>query len=252
MDKKIQIYNNEMFGQLRVAEADGKVYFNLSDTCKALSIGNARNVKSRLDERGVHSIDTPTFNQHGTEVMQKMTYIDEANLYRCIFQSRKAEAQRFQDWVFEEVLPQIRRTGGYVPVTAEDDEKAILCKALSIYKRTIEERDALIEQQRPKVLFADAVTSQDDAILIGAMAKVLAQNGCPIGRTRFFRWLRANGYLFQQTTEPIQKWVERGLFVTHVTVINTNHGQREAITTKVTGKGQQYFVDGFLSGRFIV
>lgn len=132
MDKKIEVYQNEMFGQLRVAEADGRVYFNLSDTCKALSIGNARNVKSRLDERGVHSIDTPTFNQHGTEVMQKMTYIDEANLYRCIFQSRKAEAQRFQDWVFEEVLPQIRRTGGYVPVTAEDDEKAILCKALGL------------------------------------------------------------------------------------------------------------------------
>lgn len=241
-----------MFGQLRVAEEGGRVYFNLSDTCKALSIGNARNVKSRLDERGVHSIDTPTFNQHGTEVMQKMTYIDEANLYRCIFQSRKAEAQRFQDWVFEEVLPQIRRTGGYIPVAAEDDEKTILCKALSICKRTIEERDALIEEQRPKVLFADAVTSQDDAILIGAMAKLLAQNGCEIGRTRFFRWLRENGYLFKQTTEPIQKWVERGLFVTHVTVINTNHGQREAITTKVTGKGQRYFVEGFLSGRFVV
>lgn len=110
-------FEHQLFGQLRVVVMDDqKTMFNLADVCRALDIKNARDVKSRLAERGVVTTDTPTRNQFGTEVMQPMTYIDEANLYRCIFQSRKAEAERFQAWVFEEVLPQIRRTGGYIPI----------------------------------------------------------------------------------------------------------------------------------------
>lgn len=246
MKNEIQVFNHEQFGQIRICQYEGKEWFCLSDVCKALEINNVGNVKSRLSKRGIRSMDTPTYNQHGTMVMQKMTYIDEANLYRCIFQSRKQEAELFQNWVFEIVLPQIRKTGGYIPVSREDDEKTILCKALLIYKRTIEEKDAMIEEQKPKVMFADAVTSQDDSILISEMAKILTQNGYEIGRTRFFRWLREHGYIFKHSTEPIQKWVERGIFDTHVTIINTNHGQRESVTTKVTGKGQQYFINLFI------
>lgn len=246
MKNEIQIFNHEQFGQIRICQNEGKEWFCLSDVCKALEINNVGNVKSRLSKRGIRSMDTPTYNQHGTVVMQKMIYIDEANLYRCIFQSRKQEAEQFQNWVFEVVLPQIRKTGGYIPVSREDDEKTILCKALLIYKRTIEEKDAMIEEQKPKVMFADAVTSQDDSILISEMAKILTQNGYEIGRTRFFRWLREHGYIFKHSTEPIQKWVERGIFDTHVTIINTNHGQRESVTTKVTGKGQQYFINLFI------
>ena len=109
-------FNHQLFGQLRVVVTDNeKTMFNLTDVCRALDINNPRQVKSRLAERGVITADTPTRNQYGTTVMQAMTYIDEANLYRCIFQSRKAEAERFQAWVFEEVLPQIRQTGGYIP-----------------------------------------------------------------------------------------------------------------------------------------
>lgn len=250
MKNEIQVFNHEQFGQIRICLNEGKEWFCLSDVCKALEINNPRDVKKRLQQRGVVTIDTPTYNQHGTMVMQKMTYIDEANLYRCIFQSRKQEAEQFQNWVFEVVLPQIRRTGGYIPVSREDDEKTILCKALLIYKRTIEEKEALIEEQKPLVQFAEAVTSSDDSILIRDLAKLITQNGVKIGQARLFYWMRLHGYLFQRETRPIQKWVEEGLFDTNVTLVQTNHGTKERITTKVTGKGQQYFIEGFVSGRF--
>ena len=116
---EIKIFNHEQFGQIRICQNEGKEWFCLSDVCKALEINNPRDVKKRLQQRGVVTIDTPTCNQHGAMVMQKMTYIDEANLYRCIFQNRK---------------------GGDIPVKEEDDEKTILCKAMLIYKCTIEKK----------------------------------------------------------------------------------------------------------------
>lgn len=112
----VQVFGSNMFGTLRVVVTDNrKTLFNLADVCRALEISNPRQVKARLEQRGVITADTPTENQYGAVVVQPMTYIDEANLYRCIFQSRKAEAEKFQSWVFDDVLPQIRRTGGYIP-----------------------------------------------------------------------------------------------------------------------------------------
>ena len=250
MNTQIQVFNHEQFGQIRICCKEGKEWFCLSDVCRSLGLVIPARVKDRLSKRGIHSMNTPTYNQHGTMVMQPMTYIDEPNLYRCIFQSRKAEAEEFQNWVFEVVLPQIRKTGGYIPVEQVDDEKTILCKALLIYKRTIEEKEALIEEQKPLVQFAEAVTSSDDSILIRDLAKLITQNGVKIGQARLFYWMRLHGYLFQRETRPIQKWVEEGLFDTNVTLVQTNHGTKERITTKVTGKGQRYFIEGFVSGRF--
>ena len=250
---EIQIFNNNNFGKLRVIVKDGKVWFCLSDACKALEIKNPRKVKVRLDSGGVTSSDASTSskNQHGEFTRtQTFTFIDESNLYRCIFQSKKAEAKQYQDWVFNEVLPQITKTGGYIPVKAEDDEKTILCRAIQILKRTVDEKDALLEKQEPKVQFANAITASNGEILVRELAKLLTQNGIPIGQNRLFGWLRHHGYLFKRDTSPIQEWVEKGIFSTHVTLIATNHGTIERITTYVTGKGQQYFVDGFLSGRF--
>ena len=116
----------------------------------------------------------------------------------------------------------------------------------------MEEKDALLEKQEPKVRFADAVTACDGSILIRELAKLLTQNGVEIGQTRLFAWLREHGYLFKRNTSPIQEWVEKGIFETHVTLIGTNRGNMERITTYVTGKGQRYFVDGFLTGRFSI
>ena len=242
METNIKIFTNPDFGQIRTTrDENGEPLFCLTDLCKVLEL-RAPDVKRRLDDAVVstHTVKDSLGRKN------LLSFVNEDGFYDTVLDSRKPEAKAFRKWVTSEVLPQIRQTGGYIPVKEEDDEKTILCKALLIYKRTIEEKDAILEQQKPKVMFADAVTSQEDSILISEMAKLLTQNGYEIGRTRFFRWLRENGYLFKHSTEPIQKWVERGIFDTHVTIINTNHGQRESITTKVTGKGQKYFINLFI------
>ena len=154
---EIQIFSNSKFGQLRVAlNENGETVFCLADVCKALDLANPSQVKMRLDSTNLHSVEvcTKSTNRHGEYVRTtKMTYIGEPNLYRCIFQSNKKEAKEFQDWVFNTVLPQIRKTGGYIPVSAEDDEKSILAKALNIMQRTLEEKDRLIDQQHFLNLF---------------------------------------------------------------------------------------------------
>ena len=147
--KAIKIFRHEQFGEIRICLADAKELFCLSDVCKALAIGNPSDVKRRLSGRGVDTIETPIKNQFGTVVAQKMIYIDEPNLYRCIFQSRKAEAEQFQDWVFEEVLPSIRRNGAYLTDDAlarfaEDPDYGI--KLLNTLKRERTERLALMKE----------------------------------------------------------------------------------------------------------
>jgi len=163
-------FTSAMFGELRVVVTDDKkVMFNLTDVCRALTLANVARTKQRLAERGVTTVNTPTLNQFGATVMQAMTYIDEANLYRCIFQSRKAEAEKFQAWVFEEVLPQIRQTGGYIPTkdlrTGEllsDGE--IIQKANGIMQRTISRRNLPAD---------DCLTTTDVARGLGLEVKAL-------------------------------------------------------------------------------
>lgn len=238
MTNEIRIFESPEFGRIRtVNDEKGEPWFCLADVCKVLGITNSRNVKNRLDERDVHLVDTPTSS--GT---QRIVYTSEPGLYLTIMRSDSPVAKPFRKWVTSEVLPQIRKTGGYIPLSAQDDDKTILAKALRIANRTLEQKDELIEAQRPKVEFADAVTTGDGCILMSELAKLLTRNGYPTGRTRLFRWLRDNGYIFKRSTEPIQKWVELGIFATSVTVIKTHHGTKERVTTKVTGKGQEYFL----------
>jgi len=242
----IQVFNNEKFGSIRTQILDGQVWFVGKDVATILGYSNPNDaIKKRVDDedKGVANCDTLGGNQN-------MTVINESGLYSLILSSKLPQAKEFKHWVTSVVLPQIRKTGGYIPVDKEDDEKAILCKAIMIYKRTLEEKDHLLEEQKPKVIFADAVTSQDDSILIRDLAKLITQNGVNIGQARLFYWLRLHGYLFQKETRPIQKWVEKGLFDTNITLVETHHGTKERCTTKVTGKGQEYFVNGFISGRF--
>lgn len=174
-----------------------------------------------------------------------MKFIPESDLYRLVMSSKLPDAVRFQDWVCEEVLPQIRKTGGYIPVTTEDDEKTILSRALLICQRTIEQKDKLIDEQKPLVQFAKALSGSESSIHLSEMAKLLTENGHEIGRTRFYSWLRKHGYIFQHSTEPIQEWVSRGIFEVKATIVEHNHLFKETITPLVTAKGQQYFLDVF-------
>ena len=237
MTNEIRIFESPEFGQIRtVKDEKGEPWFCLRDVCKVLGLKQG-DVCQRL-AKGLVSTQ-PLSTRGGT---QMANFVNEDGLYDVILDSRKPSARAFRKWVTSEVLPQIRKTGGYIPLNAEDDEKTILAKALRIANRTLEQKDELIEAQRPKVEFADAVTTGDGCILISEMAKLLTRNGYVTGRTRLFRWMRENGYIFKRSTEPIQRWVEEGLFATSVTMIKTHHGSEERVTTKVTGKGQEYFL----------
>ena len=247
---KIKIFGNPTFGDIRIAVNEkGEPLFCLLDVCNALELANPSQVKARLDSGDLISVEVTTKgkNQHGEFTRTtSMTYIGEANLYRCIFQSKKEEAKAFQGWVFEEILPQIRKTGGYIPVSAEDDEKTVLAKALGIMKRTLEEKNRLIEEQRPMAELGKQVSGSKENIMVGEMAKILYENGIEIGRRRLFKWLRENGYIFKQSREPMQKWIERGIMAVKECWISTDHGMELAVTPMITGKGQQHFLQIFL------
>lgn len=249
---ELQIFNNEEFGEIRTVVANNEPMFCLADVCKALEISNVGNVKQRLSEKGIHTADTPTKGG-----MQKMTFISEANLYKTIFQSRKESAERFTDWVTSEVLPSIRKNGGYIAGQEALSDDELLSKALLVAHNKIAERDkiidqkqARIEQMKPKAIFADAVATSRTSILIGDLAKLICQNGYQIGQKRLFEWLRNNGYLCKSGSSrnmPMQRYVEQGLFeVKESNVQNPDGSVRITRTTKITGKGQLYFVNKFL------
>lgn len=245
----IQLFKSPQFGELRGLNYKGEAWLMGTDVARRLGYTNPQKaIRDHVDD------EDKTLNESFTVNGTIPVLINESGLYSLILSSKMPKAREFKRWVTSEVLPQIRKTGGYLHVNDNDDDNAIMARALLVAQKTIEQRDALlkekqrvIEEQKPKVAFANAVTSCEDSILIGEMAKLLTQNGYEIGRTRLFRWLRENGYIFKHSTEPIQKWVERGIFNTQVTIINTHHGQRESVTTKVTGKGQQYFMSIFIN-----
>ena len=246
MMNQIKIFESPEFGRIRtVSDEKGEPWFIGKDVATVLGYSNVRDALCKH----VDKEDKDVANCDSLGGRQKTTIINESGLYSLILQSKLPRAREFKRWVTSEVLPQIRRTGGYIPLAAEDDEKTILAKAVRILNRTLEQKDVLlrrkeelIEEQRPKVEFADALTTGDGCILMSELAKLLTRNGFVTGRTRLYRWMREHGYIFKRSTEPIQMWVERGIFAQSVTVIKTNHGSEERVTTKVTGKGQEYFL----------
>ena len=249
----LKIFTNEEFGEIRTSVVNSEPMFCLSDICKSLGLSQPSKVKERLNEKGVRTI--PTLTSGGE---QNLLYINEPNLYKVIFQSRKESAERFTDWVTSEVLPSIRKNGGYIAgqETLSDDE--LLSKALLVAHNKIAERDKIIEQKqarieqmKPKAIFADAVATSHTSILIGDLAKLICQNGYQIGQKRLFEWLRNNGYLCKrkgtQWNMPTQKSMELGLFEVKESVhVNSNGCNIVTRTPKATGKAQIYFVNKFL------
>lgn len=259
MSTEIQPFEFE--GNKVRALADGdEVMFVASDIAKILGYRDAANLARNLDddERGIHEVSTPS----GT---QNMTVLTESGLYRSILNReiayvKEPEAQafvkRFQRWVTHEVLPQIRRTGGYIPTTDADDDMTILAKAVMIGQRTMEAQKRRIAEQsehikalEPKARFADAVAASDGTCLIGELAKMLRQNGLDIGQNRLFEILRQDGYLGKTGSNrnvPTQKAMDLGLFRIKETAITHSDGHVTINrTAKVTGKGQTYFISRY-------
>ena len=239
-------FNNQ---PVRTVQLNNQPYFNLKDVCEILDLSNSRKVVERLNEKGVTTSDTLT--NGGT---QKMTYINESNLYKTIFQSRKEEAEQFTEWITSEVLPAIRKNGVYLT-----DEKAYdithnpqsLADLLLQAGEQLKQKEIIIQEMKPKALFADAVASSKTSILIGQLAKILTQNGYQIGQNRLFEKLRNEGFLSSRKgadwNMPQQRFVEQGLFeIKESTHIDGNGVNVTTKTVKVTGKGQQYFINKFL------
>ena len=252
----LQTFSNPQFGEVRTAGKADNPWFCLSDVCRVLDL-RVQDVKKRLDEKGVDSIYTPT---NGGE--QLLLFVNEKNLYKVIMRSDKPQAESFQDWVCGEVLPSIRKHGAYM--TEQTLEKALTSPDFLIQlatqlkeekeKRIAAEQESaqkqlVIEEQAPKVVFADAVIGSRSSCLVGELAKIITQNGVKIGQNKLFEWLRNNHYLGcrgEYYNVPYQQYIDMGLFELKKTTHSENGVMKSTVTTKVTGKGQQYFINKFL------
>ena len=252
---EITIFTRPEFGQLRTLEIDGEPWFVGKDVAEALGHQNPqRAIRDHVDDedKGVTEIVTPGGKQ-------EMPIINESGLYSLVLSSKLPSAKAFKRWITSEVIPSIRQHGGYL--TPDKLEEALLnpdtlINLATALKQEREKRQALEEQRkidRPKILFADAVSASKNSILVGELAKLLKQNGIDIGPNRLFNWLRQNGFLISRRgadyNMPTQRAMEAGLFEIKETAVTHSDGHiTVSKTPKVTGKGQQYFVTKFLKG----
>lgn len=241
---EVKIFNSKEFGDVRTVTINGEPWFVGRDVAGALGYAKPENaVKAHVDDE-----DKSTTPIQGSAYETRVIIINESGLYALIFGSKLDSAQRFKHWVTSEVLPAIRRTGGYQMQAPQGKE--LLALAVLEAQKTIEAQNAEIERMRPKEIFADAVKASDSSILIGDLAKLLRQNGVDTGQKRLFEQLRNEGYLMKTGSSrnmPKQKYVENGFFQIKETVISNPDGSvRMTKTTKVTGKGQQHFLNKYL------
>lgn len=249
---ELTLFENPDFGNIRTLEtAEGRVLFCGKDIAIALGYSNPR--KALADHcKGVTKCDALT---NGGK--QELSFIPESDVYRLAFGSKLPNAERFTDWVAEEVIPSIRRHGAYM--TDDVLKKALtspdfliqLATELKSEKEKNQRLENKIEADKPKVIFADAVSVSQRSILVGELAKLLRQNGVKIGQNRLFEWMRENGYLMNNGRSynmPTQYSMERGLFeVKETPIIHSDGYTTVNFTPKVTGKGQLYFINLFLS-----
>ena len=247
----LQIFNNEEFGEIRIITKDNEPWFVASDICRSLDLSNPTMAMQRIDDDekakfnlGLSGGETNCVNEYG--------------LYSLVLASRKREAKDFKRWITHEVIPSIRKNGGYIAGQETMSDEELLSKALMVAQRKIDEKNNIIAMQDsriqgmiPKEIFADAVSASHTSILVGDLAKLLKQNGVDIGQKRLFDWLRANGYLIKRKgadwNMPTQKSLELGLFeIKESTHIDGNGCNVTTRTPKATGKAQIYFINKFL------
>lgn len=255
MQTNIQVFNNPEFGQVRTVMVENEPWFIGKDVAIALGYSNPRDALSRhvdKEDKGVVNHDTLGGSQ-------SVAIINESGLYSLIISSKLPTAKKFKHWVTSEVLPSIRRHGAYM--TAEKIEE-VLCNPDTIIKLATDlkaeqqkrqEAERQIEANKGKVTYAEAMLGCKSSCLVGELAKILTLNGIIIGQNRLFMWLRANNYLGKSGSNynmPAQRYMEQGLFDIKPTLHSENENLVMGFTTKVTPKGQMYFINGFKSGRF--
>lgn len=239
-------------------EKDGTAYLSLEAVARGLGFTKT---DVKVSETGFRKeyirIDWPRVERYLAELgfspeVGKDSFIPENIFYRLAMKAKNEAAEKFQAKIADEVIPSIRKYGGYISGQDELSDSELLAKALLVAQRKLEERDKKIEADRPKVLFADAVSASDSTILIGELAKLISQHGVKTGQRRLFQWMRDNGYLIRREgtdyNMPTQRSMELGLFSIKETAVNCPDGHiRVTKTVRVTGKGQQYFINKFLN-----
>lgn len=252
MNNEIQQFDFKGASLRTLTDEAGEPWFVLKDCMSILDLGNPTETVKMFDEDEFSTAEV--IDSIGRR--QQAYIISEPGLYRLVMRSRKPEAKEFQRWVTHEVLPAIRKTGGYIPTTDADDDMTILAKAVMIGQRTMEaQKQKITEQQtrivelEPKARFADAVAASDGTCLVGELAKMLRQNGMDIGQNRLFRLLQADGHLGKSGSNrnvPTQRAMDLGLFrIKETTVTHADGHTTVSRTPKVTGKGQRYFIDRY-------
>lgn len=248
---ELKVFENPEFGSVRTVSLDDVPYFSGKDIAEILGYSNPQKaIRDHVDE------DDKTLNESFTVNGTKGVLINESGLYSLILSSKLESSKKFKKWVTSEVIPSIRKNGGYIAgqETMTDDD--LMAQALVVAQKKIESRNKVIEYQNrkitsmePKAVFADAVATSHTSILVGELAKLICQNGYETGQNRLFAWMKDNGYLIKRKGTdhgmPTQKSIEMGLFEIKETAISRSDGVRINKTVKVTGKGQIYFVNKF-------
>ncbi len=247
MTTEVKNFSHPEFGKVRAMSIDNEPWFVGKDVAEVLGYSNpSKALADHVDaEDKLNNESLLSLGQRGGWL------INESGLYSLILSSKLPGAKKFKRWVTSEVLPAIRKTGGYIGGQETMTDAEIMAKALVVAQRTIDSKDELISQMQPKALFADSVSASSSTQLVGELAKVLRQNGVDMGEKRLFAWLRDNGYLIRRKGSdynmPTQRSMELGLFRIKETVVTHSGGNiTVSKTPKITGKGQQYFINLFL------
>lgn len=260
---ELQIFNSPEFGQVRMIVEDDKILFCASDVASALKYSN---ISKAINDHCPHvtkryiGVETGT-KADGTPAIQnvQMNFIPEGDIYRLVVRSKLPTAIKFEGWVFDDIIPSIRKHGGYLTpakieeVLSNPDTIIKLATELKQERAKRIEHEQKIEADKPKVLFAEAVETAKSSILVGELAKLIKQNGIDIGQQRLFNFMRENGYLIKQKGSaynmPTQKSMNLGLFEIKERTINHSDHVEIVKTPKVTGKGQIYFINMFAKSK---
>lgn len=229
------IFNNENFGSITTVIIDNNPWFVGNDVAKALGYTNYRNAVSKH----VDNDDKLRTQIEYAGQQRQITIVNESGMYALIFGSKLDTAKEFKHWVTSEVLPQIRKTGGYIPLKEDDDDLVIMAKAMKILKRTLDEKEDLLKQQKPLVDFANTVSESSILVDVGTMAKLLHTENTDftMGRNKLFAWMRDQEYLMEDNT-PYEKYIKQGIFKIAEYETTTKNKTKVSSKTHVTGKGQ--------------
>ena len=249
----LMIFKNEKLNQdLRaILNDDGTISYCLEDVARAIKGKYIQNKSGKEYVRftnvnnDLSKFGFPTLNG-------KEDFIPESAVYLLIMNGENELAYEFQKWLAIEVIPQIRKTGGYIPTNEEDDDATIMAKALMVAQRTIEKKDELlkatVKELEDKNRFINQIASSKNTLLVREVAKVISskETGIVIGERQLFQKLRDWGLIFKNKNEPKQQYIKQGLFEVVEGVRNTSTGTFTYQTLKVTGKGQEYILNKLL------